>query len=137
MNLTVADVSIRQDAEGRFCLNDLHKAAGGETRHKPVEWLRNQKTQELIEETLKVGFPTLVTFRGGRTPGTYVCKELVYAYAMWISPAFHLKVIRAYDELQTNGVAFSERMGVTQGVSSLGVYRDTGVGLLLYFFSGG
>ena len=100
-DLIVANVAIRQDAEGRYCLNDLHKAAGGERRHEINLWLRNQQTKELIEELENTQIPVFIL--RGRNGGTFVAKELVYAYAMWISPAFHLKVIRAYDE-QSHGV---------------------------------
>ena len=34
-SLVVANTAIRQDGEGRYCLNDLHKAAGEEKRHQP------------------------------------------------------------------------------------------------------
>lgn len=114
--LTIASINIRQDASGRYSLNDLHRAAGGEKRHQPANWLRAEQTQGLIEELRKYlnlsvpharGTDTIndlepvVTTQGFGEQGTYAVKELVYAYAMWISPAFNLKVIRAYDAMAT------------------------------------
>lgn len=100
--LTISNISIRQDSEGRYCLNDLHKAAGNEPKHKPSEWLRNQQTKDLIQEIEKAGIPAI---QSKQQLGTFAVKELVYSYAMWISPAFTLKVIRAYDALVTNPIA--------------------------------
>ncbi|WP_151789814.1 KilA-N domain-containing protein, partial [Acinetobacter nosocomialis] len=100
--ITLGSIVIRQDNEGRFCLNDLHKASFAKVSKKPSEWLRNQQTKEIINELVtEAGNPASViqTIKGGLLQGTYAVKELVYAYAMWISPSFHLQVIRAYDEM--------------------------------------
>lgn len=102
--LTVCGVAIKQDAEGRYCLNDFHRAAGDDQKHRPKYWLENCNTQALVAEIEKGGFPP-VSVKPGRNGGTFVVKELVYAYAMWISPKFHLEVIRSYDRLATEGVA--------------------------------
>lgn len=100
--LMIADTAIRQDASGRYCINDLHSASGGERRHQPSNWLRLDVTRELIAEIDQSSdLRSAQTINGGIGRGTYVCKELVYAYAMWISPKFSLKVIRAYDQLVT------------------------------------
>lgn len=135
------EFSVREDTAGRFCLNDLHQAAGGEPKHRPNQWLRSQQTQDLIREigsvltaqkwAVKTGrkgrdadegltaqkravkpgrlghasaapdvsADPVHTIEGRHGGGTYACRELVYAYAMWISPAFHLRVIRAFDAL--------------------------------------
>lgn len=101
MNLIIAQTPIRQNADGLYCLNDLHRAAGGEARHRPSRWLENQQTKALIEELSKAGIPALVVVKGGNTPGSWVNHDLVYAYAMWIDPKFFLKVIRVFHQTMT------------------------------------
>lgn len=102
--LVIANTGIRQDAEGRFSLNDLHRASGATATKRPPNWLANEQTKELIAETDRCwdsSIAPVATARGGKMQGTFVCKELVYAYAMWISPKFHLQVIRTFDAAVT------------------------------------
>lgn len=120
--------------ENLYSLNDLHKASGGANKDRPTFFLQNKETQALIAEierenynacnpTFKnesgnhnVGVPTfkieagkpalaIKTVRGRvKNRGTYVCKEIVYRYAMWVSPKFALAVIRAFDAAVTNNL---------------------------------
>ncbi|WP_074401125.1 phage antirepressor KilAC domain-containing protein [Morganella psychrotolerans] len=102
-NLIIVDgINVRRDIAGRYCLNDLHRAAGGEERHKPSNFLRIESIQALcseIDRCSDMSIASANTIRGGFEQGTYVVREIVYAYAMWVSPLFNLKVIRTFDSL--------------------------------------
>lgn len=113
MQLVISDVAVNQDKNKLFRLNDLHNAAGGEERHSPNRWTRTVSYADLVKElTPEMAVDPVNVQKGGKTPGIYVCKELVYAYAMWISAKFHLHVIRTFD-----AVAAKEQIRVS--------YRDT------------
>lgn len=104
--VVIDGIVVKQDAYGRHCLNDVHKASGGKEEHAPAKWVRNESAQRLINELNGQICPIESTL--GRAGGTYAVKQLVYAYAMWISPKYQLKVILAYDRLVTDGVAVHE-----------------------------
>lgn len=96
--------------DGLYSLKDLHKASGGDNKHAPFRFMRNAETKELIAEIERspdmVNGVTSKAFKvvqGGTASkqGTYACKDLVYRYAMWISPKFALLVIRTFDKLVT------------------------------------
>ena len=99
--LYIGEAVVKTNSEGMFCLNDLHKASGGEKRHSPNYWLESGSTKELASEILNTG-KSAIKKSAGRYGGTYVCKEMVYSYAMWISAKFQLQVIRAYDDMQSS-----------------------------------
>lgn len=100
--ISILNKSVR-NINNLYSLNDIHKASGGEMKHQPSNFIRLDTTQGLIIEIEKDRSSDLMnahkTVRGGRNPnlqGTWVCEELVLAYAMWISPKFHLIVLRAF-----------------------------------------
>lgn len=97
--LTIVDTVIRRDAAGRYCLNDLHRASGGAPHHQPGKFFANKGTQALVDE-LQRASPNLErpinVVNDGINNGTYVAELLVIAYAAWISPAFHVRVLTAF-----------------------------------------
>ena len=117
MQFMICGITVNTDKESRYSLNDLHKASGSEKRHGPSYWLQNVATSELIRELADefgdTGNPVSVV-KGGKSQGTYVCKELVYAYAMWVSPKFHLHVIRTFDNLVTKEREIQEAIRARQ-----------------------
>ena len=102
-NLAILNTSIRS-YENLFSLNDLHQASGNLTKHKPAFFLRIDMTKDLIAEIEKETPNALKVIRGAQG-GTYACEELMLAYAMWISPKFHLVVLRAFLNLHKNSTA--------------------------------
>lgn len=106
--ITILDTSIRQDAEGRYSLNDLHKAAGNDKRHQPANFLRADGVQAFIDVLDSTpqnrGVPSLATVNGGRAPGTYAAELVVYRYAAWISAAFEVKVYSVFRDWSRGAV---------------------------------
>lgn len=120
----LSDNAIKQ-RKGLYCLNDLHKASGGNPKHKPLNFLRKESTQGLIQAIENIHFSNMrsdnqkmrsekviITINGGNEQGTYVCKELVYAYAMWIEPRFYLMVLQVFDRVVNPQMTYTNQLNV-------------------------
>ena len=97
-NLTLGETSVRQ-LDGLYSLNDLHTAAGGAPKDQPAKFTGLDQTKALIAELSSPDSESIhirTVLGKGKHQGTYACRELVIAYAAWISAAFHLKVIRVF-----------------------------------------
>lgn len=104
-NITVFEKTIRIDAEGRFCLNDIHKAAmanGKATEsQKPSEFLRHDKVKDFISEVdLEAGNrASIKTVKGRGITGTYATELVALRYAGWISAKVEVEVYRTFQKV--------------------------------------
>lgn len=115
MSELIIESRVIRQVNGLYCLNDLHKASGANPNKRPTDWLLLLQVSELIDELKqefsKVRIPTLeqnqkviATVKGGNQAGTYACRELVLAYATWISPHFFLQVLRTFDAVHSGSL---------------------------------
>ena len=89
--ITILDQDVNM-VDGLYSLNDVHRIGSGEKRHQPSLFVRNKEVAELADEIMHStnlqSDQVLRRINGGEHRGTYACKEMVYRYAMWISPKF-------------------------------------------------
>ncbi|WP_162999250.1 KilA-N domain-containing protein [Burkholderia sp. Nafp2/4-1b] len=84
-----------REFDGLYCLNDLHRAAGGKAKHQPADFLCRKRILNLIRELKASGKPQpafVRTINTGAHLGSYACREITIAYAAWIGDAFHMAV---------------------------------------------
>lgn len=101
----IESISIRRDAEGRYSLNDLHRAAmmaGKATEsQRPGEFLRSDSVKAFVAaydaSESDAGFTASVhSVKGGKSQGTYAAELIAIRYAAWIDPSFEVKVYRTF-----------------------------------------
>ena len=129
--------------DGLYSLNDLHKVSGSSKKHQANNFMRLENTKNLIDEIerssdVRNGTNSIAykVIQGGHSEqqGTFVCRELVYSYAMWISPRFQLMVIRAFDSIANQQQQLSQRLNdlcnnlkiVDTGLTNAGRFLNVG-----------
>ncbi|WP_369407045.1 KilA-N domain-containing protein [Arsenophonus endosymbiont of Aleurodicus floccissimus] len=71
--IVIENTGVRQDAFGRYCLNDLHKAAGGLEKDKPKFWLDNEKNRKLNCSICKRGWKSSLGYSRRRRARNIRC----------------------------------------------------------------
>lgn len=139
MNLVMFETTIRQDKEGRYCLNDLHKAAivsGLDVARKnPSDFFRTELANKFIKSLLKAtdtstGNPVVpyTSVNGGKNPGTYAVRLVAQRYCGWLSSDFEVIVYstfdkHSYEELQRKAIRENAREGYKDLSKALKEYK--------------
>lgn len=99
MELVINNTAITKNENGLYSLNDLHKAAGGLIKDLPNKFMASKSFKNVtnVLNAQNSAFKSVEKKQGRYNGGTWICKELVYKYAMWVNAEFEVNVIQTFD----------------------------------------
>lgn len=112
-HIDVGGVLIAQDKDGRYSLNDLHRAAVAAGKatdsHRPANFMRGAGVEafaQVLSEAQKRA--SVVTIKGNKS-GTYGVELIVMRYAAWIDPVFEVRVYQTFQAVANDRLAEFQR----------------------------
>lgn len=102
-SLAVFETEVHLDADGRFSLNDIHKAAmaqGLATKsQRPGNFLKNKDVQAFVAEVeaSATGIAPLKTVNGGKNAGSYAVRLIALRYSAWLDKRVEAEVFQVFD----------------------------------------
>ncbi|WP_063655179.1 KilA-N domain-containing protein [Candidatus Arsenophonus triatominarum] len=83
--VVIENTIVRQDAFGRYCLNDLHRAAVAQGKatesQRPSNFVRSKGISIIIKV---LGKSSVQIMHGGVESGTWAVETLAIRYAVWL-----------------------------------------------------
>lgn len=124
----IENTVVRQDAFGRYCLNDLHRAAISQGKatesQRPSNFLRGEGIDAFVQSLSEAQKRASVNvIKGGIESGTWADELVAIRYAAWIEPAFEVQVYERFrDSVKSNNGVLVEK--VQAGLALLAFYKQ-------------
>ncbi|MFS1538924.1 MAG: KilA-N domain-containing protein [Candidatus Phlomobacter fragariae] len=126
--VVIENTVVRQDAFGRYCLNDLHRVAvtqGKATEsQRPSNFLRGDGIASFVQYLSNAQKRASVNVvKGGFESGTWADELVAIRYAAWIEPTFEVQVYEQFrDSVKTNNGSLTDK--VQAGLAMIAFYKQ-------------
>ncbi|PAV01663.1 DNA-binding protein [Arsenophonus sp. ENCA] len=126
--VVIENTVVRQDAFGRYCLNDLHRAAVAQGKasesQRPSVFLRSEGINNFVQKVSEASNSASVNIiKGGLESGSWANELVAIRYAAWIEPEFEVQVYEQFrDSVKSNNGALTDK--VQAGLAMIAFYKQ-------------
>ncbi|MBG6243530.1 MAG: KilA-N domain-containing protein [Candidatus Symbiopectobacterium sp. Dall1.0] len=126
--VVIENTVVRQDVFGRYCLNDLHRAAVAQGKatesQRPSVFLRSEGISAFVQKVSEASQSASVNIiKGGLESGSWAVEIIAIRYAASIEPTFEVQVYEQFrDSVKSSNGVLVEK--VQAGLALLAFYKQ-------------